>query len=207
MLAYLQTPAAVRLYELELPLRRGWIPPGDNMTSAGVLRDASPDSWSSGRSSLSSHTHPPVLLEDLGCTDSPLRRSHALRSCHDSLQDVHVMKRPVTAFVLALVSVILCPILLFIEFTALFGAGMIAYEPANPIWVKVLAFVFVGVVGLLALALPVIVILLGRKARAASSPTGTTGSGLAKAAVVIGVIVTLAVLAVQVLTAASMVVG
>jgi hypothetical protein len=57
------------------------------------------------------------------------------------------------------------------------------------------------------LALPVIVILLGRKARAASSPTGTTGSGLAKAAVVIGVIVTLAVLAVQVLTAASMVVG
>jgi len=136
-----------------------------------------------------------------------MRRSHALRSCHDSHRGVHVMKWPVTAFVLALVSVILCPILVFIEFTALFGAGMIAYEPANPVWVKVLAFVFVGLVGLLALALPVVVILVGRKARAASSPTGTAGSGLAKAAVVIGVIVAVAVLAVQVFTAASMVVG
>jgi hypothetical protein len=72
--AYLQTPAAFRLYEPELPLRRGWIPPGDNMTSAGVLRDASPDSWGSGQASLSSHANPPVLLEDIGCTEQPLEK-------------------------------------------------------------------------------------------------------------------------------------
>ena len=28
-----------------VPLRRGWIPPRENMTIAGVLKDASPDSW------------------------------------------------------------------------------------------------------------------------------------------------------------------
>lgn len=113
------------------------------------------------------------------------------------------MKRPVTAFVLALVSLILCPILVFIEFTAWFGAAMIAYEPANPVWVKVLSFVFVGLVALLALALPVIAISSGRKARAATRSTGTGGSGLATAAVVIGVIVTVGVLAVQVYSLVS----
>lgn len=126
------------------------------------------------------------------------------RDCHPY---VHVMKRPATAFVLAVVSLIVCPILIFIEFTALVGAGMIAYEPANPVWIKALVFVFVGLVGLLALALPVVVIRLGRRARAASRSTGTDGSGLATAAVVIGVIVTVGVLAFQVLTAASMAVG
>ena len=45
MLAYLENPVAVSLYEPELPLRRGWIPPRENMTIAGVLKDASPDSW------------------------------------------------------------------------------------------------------------------------------------------------------------------
>ena len=45
MLAYLENPAAVILHEPELPLRRGWIPPRENMTIAGVLKDASPDSW------------------------------------------------------------------------------------------------------------------------------------------------------------------
>ena len=133
--------------------------------------------------------------------------AHALRSFRDSHPDVHIMKRPAAAFVLGVVSLILCPILVFIEFTALFGAGMIAYEPANPVWIKALAFVFVVLVGLLALALPVVVIRLGRRARAASRSTGEDASGLATAAVVIGVIVTVGVLAVQVLTAASMAVG
>ena len=45
MLSYLENPAAISLYEPELPLRRGWIPPRENMTIAGVLKDASPDSW------------------------------------------------------------------------------------------------------------------------------------------------------------------
>jgi hypothetical protein len=108
------------------------------------------------------------------------------------------MRRPGTAFALALVSLILCPILAFIEFTALFGAAMIANESANPVWSKVLAFVFVALIALLALALPVVAIILGRRARAASRSTGTGSSGLAMAAVVIGVVVTVGVLAAQV---------
>ena len=104
------------------------------------------------------------------------------------------MKRPVTAFVLAMVSLILCPILVFIEFTAWFGAAMIANEPANPVWIKVLSFVFVALVALLALALPVLAISSGRKARAAARSTETGGSGLATAAIVIAVIALVGVL-------------
>ena len=137
------------------------------------------------------------------CISGLFQGARALRSIRDSHPDVHVMKRPATAFVLAVVSLILCPILVFIEFTALFGAGMIAYEPANPVWIKALAFVFVVLVGLLALALPVVVIRLGRRARAASRSAGADGSGLATAAVVIGVIVTVGVLAVQAFIAAA----
>ena len=113
------------------------------------------------------------------------------------------MKRPATAFVLALVSVILCPILLFIEFTVWFGAAMIAYEDANPVWVKVLAFALVALIALLALALPVLTVIAGRKARAATKAAGTGGSGLATAAVVIGIIVAVGGLAVQVLSLIS----
>lgn len=116
---------------------------------------------------------------------------------------MHAMKRPVTAFVLALVSLILCPILLLIEFTAWFGAAMIAYEPANPVWTKVLAYAFVGLVALLSLALPVLAISSGRKARAATRSAGMGGSGLATSAVVIGVIVAVGVLVVQVLAVIS----
>lgn len=108
------------------------------------------------------------------------------------------MKRPGTAFVLAIVSLVLSPILLFVEFTAWFGAGMIAYESANPVWSKVLAFAFVALIALLAFALPVLAMRSGRKARAAVSATGARGSGLATAAVVIGVIVTAGAMLVQV---------
>jgi len=108
------------------------------------------------------------------------------------------MKRPSTAFVLALVSLILCPILVFVEFTAWFGAAMIAYESANPVWAKVLAFLLVALIALLAFALPLLAIRSGRKARAAASASGAGGSGLATAAVVIGVIVAAGVLLFQV---------
>lgn len=108
------------------------------------------------------------------------------------------MKRPVTAIILALVSLILSPILVFAEFTALFAAAMITYEPANPGWIKALSLAFVIVIAILALALPVIAITVGSKARAASRVTATDGSGLATAAVVIGVIVTAGVVAAQV---------
>ncbi len=108
------------------------------------------------------------------------------------------MNRPGVSFVLALVSMLLSPILVFIEFTAWFGAAMISYEPANPLWAKVLSFAFVGLIALLALTLPLVAIRSGRRARAASRSTGVGGSGLAMAAVAIGVIVTIGVLAAQV---------
>ena len=113
------------------------------------------------------------------------------------------MKRPVTGFVLALLCLVLSPVLLFIEFTAWFGAAMIAYEPANPGWAKVLSFMVVALIALLALALPVLAIVAGRKARAAARSAGTGGSGLATAAIVIGIIVTVGVLASQVLSLIS----
>jgi hypothetical protein len=108
------------------------------------------------------------------------------------------MKRPVTSFVFALVTVFLSPIVIFIEFTALFGAGMIAYEDANPIWVKIIAVVVVILIGLVAVAVPALVLLMGIKARAAAKSTPTKGVGLATAAIVIAGIVTAGVAAFQV---------
>lgn len=95
------------------------------------------------------------------------------------------MKRPVTAFVLAVASLILSPVLVFIEITALLFAAMVIYEPTNPPAAKVLSVAFVVVVGLFASAVPVIAIITATKARAASSQTAPQGSGLATAAVVI----------------------
>ncbi|MEJ2125198.1 MAG: HipA domain-containing protein [Alphaproteobacteria bacterium] len=43
--SYLERQAAIPLYEPELPLRRGAIPPLDGLTLAGCLRDGSPDAW------------------------------------------------------------------------------------------------------------------------------------------------------------------
>jgi uncharacterized protein YqgC (DUF456 family) len=108
------------------------------------------------------------------------------------------MRRPVTAFVLALVSLVLTPILLIVEFTAWFWAAMIAYESANPVWVKILAYAIVALIALLAFALPLLAIRSGRKARAATKSAGAGGSGLATVGVVIGVIVLVGVLAAQV---------
>lgn len=108
------------------------------------------------------------------------------------------VKRPVTAFVLALASVILTPILLFIEFTALFGAGMITYEPANPLWVKIISVVVVILIGLLAIAVPALALIMGTKSRAAAKLTPTKGAGLATAAVAIAGIVTAGVVVLQV---------
>ena len=108
------------------------------------------------------------------------------------------MKRPVTSFVLALVTVFLSPIVIFIEFTALFGAGMITYEPANPLWVKIISVVVVILIGLFALAVPALAVVLGNKARAIAKSTPTKGAGLATAAVVIAGIVTAGVFVFQV---------
>ena len=43
--SYLEREAAIAIYDPELPLRRGAIPPPDDLTLAGCLRDGAPDAW------------------------------------------------------------------------------------------------------------------------------------------------------------------
>src|SRR4051794_34126630 len=43
--SYLERRDALPIYEPELPLRRGAIPPLDGLTMAGCLRDGAPDTW------------------------------------------------------------------------------------------------------------------------------------------------------------------
>jgi hypothetical protein len=117
---------------------------------------------------------------------------------HATYSEAIDVKHPVTSFVFALVSVILTPILLFIEFTALLFADMVTYEPANPLWVKIISIVVVILLGLLALAVPVLAVIMGRKSRASAKSIPTNGAGLATAAVVIAGIVTAVVVVVQV---------
>ena len=108
------------------------------------------------------------------------------------------MKRPITFFVLALVSLVVSPILVVLELSALFLSGMVNAEPSNSAVIKVLSVAVVVAIALLALALPVIAVIGGSKARAASKQAQAQGSGLATAAVVIAGIVTAGVLIAQV---------
>jgi serine/threonine-protein kinase HipA len=43
--SYLERKAAIPLYEPELPLKRGALPPLDDLAMAGCLRDGAPDAW------------------------------------------------------------------------------------------------------------------------------------------------------------------
>jgi serine/threonine-protein kinase HipA len=43
--SYLERESAIAIYDSELPLRRGAIPPPDDLTLAGCLRDGAPDAW------------------------------------------------------------------------------------------------------------------------------------------------------------------
>jgi len=108
------------------------------------------------------------------------------------------MKRPVSSFVVALVSVVLSPTLVFVEMVALLFAGMVNYEPSNSTAVKVLTVIIVIAIGLVALAIPVIAFIMGRKARAASTLELMPRAGLATAAMVIAGIVTVGVVLAQV---------
>lgn len=108
------------------------------------------------------------------------------------------MKRPVTSFVLALVSLVVSPLLVFFELTALLLAGMVIYEPANATVLKVLSVVVVIAIGLIALAVPVLAFVMGSKTRVASKMTPIPRAGLATAAMVIAGIVIVGVLLTQV---------
>lgn len=106
--------------------------------------------------------------------------------------------RPTSAFVVALVSAVLCPILIMVEFTALFFAAMVNAEAANSTFVKALTVAIVIVIGLIALAVPIVALVLGARARAASKTMPVPRAGLATAALVIAGIVTAGVAAAQV---------
>lgn len=59
-----------------------------------------------------------------------------------------------TALVLAIVSIFVTPVVLWVQTIALLLADMIVYEPSNPGWVKALAVIVVVVLGVAGLALP-----------------------------------------------------
>ncbi|MBM3670126.1 MAG: hypothetical protein FJW97_08970 [Actinobacteria bacterium] len=108
------------------------------------------------------------------------------------------MKRPVVTFVLALVSVVLSPTLIFFEMVALLFADMVNYEPSNSTAVKVLTVVIVIAIGAIALAVPIIALAMSSKVRAASTVTPIPRAGIATAAMVIAGIVTAGVVLAQV---------
>ena len=108
------------------------------------------------------------------------------------------MKSPIGPFILAVVSVILGPPLIYVEFVALLFADMVVAEPANPIPVKILTVVLVVAIGALTLTVPLVALVMGFKVRAASKETPSSRTGLATAAVVIAGFVTLVVVLAQV---------
>jgi len=101
------------------------------------------------------------------------------------------------AFVVALISVIVCPILLFIEVVALMLASMIIYEPSNPVLIKVASVVVVILIGAVTVVLPAMSFFMGKRARnlIKSSDTPMAGASKALAAQVIaGVVLAVAVI-------------
>lgn len=108
------------------------------------------------------------------------------------------VKRPVTSFVLALVSLVVSPILVYFEVIVLLLSGMIIYEPANATVLKVLSVVVTIAIGLTTLVIPVLAAFIGSKVRTASKAAPIPRAGLATAALVISGIVIAGVVLIQV---------
>lgn len=88
------------------------------------------------------------------------------------------------ALLLALISVVVSPLLVWIELVALLFADMVTYEPENPLWVKVAVVAAVVFIAALAFALPVAALV--------------AGAGKARASQVIAIVVIALVVAAQV---------
>ena len=69
------------------------------------------------------------------------------------------------AFVVALISVIVCPLLLYFEVVAFLLAAMIIAEPSNPLIIKIISPVVVILICAVAVALPVTAFVMGKRAR------------------------------------------
>ena len=108
------------------------------------------------------------------------------------------MRRPIAGLVLALLSLILCPGLLFIEMTALLFSDMVMNEPTNSVLVKGLSVVVVVAIACVAIALPAAALIVATRARSAAKETQTSGADVALSAVVIAGIVMAGVVVFQI---------
>jgi len=104
------------------------------------------------------------------------------------------------AFVVALISVIVCPLLLYVEVVAFLLAAMIIYEPSNPLLIKIASVVAVILICAVAVALPVTAFVMGKRARnlIRLSDTPIAGASKALAAQVISGVVFAGVVIVQI---------
>lgn len=104
------------------------------------------------------------------------------------------------AFVVALISVIVCPLLLYFEVVAFLLAAMIIYEPSNPLLIKIASVVAVILICAVAVALPVTAFVMGKRARnlIRLSDTHIAGASKALAAQVISGVVFAGVVIVQI---------
>jgi hypothetical protein len=85
------------------------------------------------------------------------------------------------ALLLALISVVVSPWLVWIEFVALLFADMVTYERANPFWVKVAVVVAVLLIAALTFVLPVAALITGKRARRAIRSGEIVAPGARKA--------------------------
>ncbi len=74
------------------------------------------------------------------------------------------------ALLLAVISVVVSPWLVWIELVALLLADMVTYERANPFWVKVAVVVAVLLIAALTFVLPVAALITGKRARSFIAP-------------------------------------
>ena len=85
------------------------------------------------------------------------------------------------AFVFALISAIVCPLLLFAEVVAVMLAAMITYEPGNPPIIKIASVVLVILICAVAVALPFTAFAMGKRARNFIRLSDTPIAGASKA--------------------------
>ena len=111
------------------------------------------------------------------------------------------MTRSGRALLVALVSVIVSPVVVVVEFIALMILARAIYGPEYSLVAKAVSVAVLVALGLIALALPVTAVITGTRARAAARLMATQKSGVATAAVVIGAIVTVGIAVAQVYVA------
>ena len=85
------------------------------------------------------------------------------------------------AVVVALISVIICPLFLYFEVVAFLLAAMIIYEPSNPLFIKIASVVAVILICAVAVALPVTAFIMGKRARNFIRISDTPIAGASKA--------------------------